>query len=168
MVWMLVWLVIVVAVVAVIAAMRRSMTDSDDWSSAWASSMRRIGMPDSSLVGTSTVRAVSSSLANTAGSKLSPASPSSAWAGMLDPRTLAITGLTRNGLWLIEDGQVTTPLRNFRFTQSYAQALMPGNVVAIGSAVTPLPGDTYTATTPRWSCPALRLASWNFTGGASG
>jgi predicted Zn-dependent protease len=87
---------------------------------------------------------------------------------MLDPRTLAITGLTRNGLWLIEDGQVTTPLRNFRFTQSYAQALMPGNVIAIGSAVTPLPGDTYTATTPRWSCPALRLASWNFTGGASG
>ena len=87
---------------------------------------------------------------------------------MLDPRTLAITGLTRNGLWLIEQGQVTAPLRNFRFTQSYAQALMPGNVLAIGTAVTPLPGDTYTATTPRWSCPALRLASWNFTGGASG
>ena len=32
----------------------------------------------------------------------------------------------------------------------------------------PVPGDTYTATSPRWSCPALRLASWNFTGGASG
>ena len=87
---------------------------------------------------------------------------------MLDPRTLAITGLTRNGLWLIEDGQVTTPLRNFRFTQSYAQALMPGNVLGVGTASSPLPGDTYTATTPRWSCPALRLASWNFTGGASG
>jgi len=87
---------------------------------------------------------------------------------MLDPRTLAVTGLTRNGLWLIEDGELTTPLRNFRFTQSYAQALMPGNVLAVGSAVSPVPGDTYTATSPRWSCPALRLASWNFTGGASG
>lgn len=87
---------------------------------------------------------------------------------MLDPRTLAVTGLTRNGLWLIEDGHVTTALRNFRFTQSYAQALMPGNVLAVGTAATPLPGDTYTPTTPRWSCPALRLASWNFTGGASG
>jgi predicted Zn-dependent protease len=87
---------------------------------------------------------------------------------MLDPRTLAITGLTRNGVWLIEDGEVTTPLRNFRFTQSYAQAVMPGNVLAVGSAATPLPGDTYTATSPRWTCPALRLASWNFTGGASG
>jgi predicted Zn-dependent protease len=87
---------------------------------------------------------------------------------LLDPRTLAVTGLTRNGLWLIEDGELTTPLRNFRFTQSYAQALMPGNVLAVGTAVSPVPGDTYTATSPRWSCPALLLASWNFTGGASG
>jgi predicted Zn-dependent protease len=87
---------------------------------------------------------------------------------MLDPRTLAITGLTRNGVWLIEDGDVTRPLRNFRFTQSYAQALMPGNVKAVGRTSTPVPGDTYTATAPRWSCPALHLASWNFTGGASG
>ena len=87
---------------------------------------------------------------------------------MLDPRTLAITGLTRNGVWLIEAGQVTKPLRNFRFTQSYAQALMPGNVKAVGRTATPVPGDTYTATAPRWSCPALHLASWNFTGGASG
>jgi predicted Zn-dependent protease len=87
---------------------------------------------------------------------------------MLDPRTLAITGLTRNGLWLIENGSVTSPLHNFRFTQSYAQALMPGNVRAVGRTATPVPGDTYAATSPRWSCPALHLASWNFTGGASG
>ncbi|MEO7371159.1 MAG: metallopeptidase TldD-related protein [Ilumatobacteraceae bacterium] len=87
---------------------------------------------------------------------------------ILDPRTLAITGLTRNGVWLIENGTITSPLRNFRFTQSYAQALMPGNVIAVGRSATPIPGDTYTATSPRWSCPALHLASWNFTGGASG
>jgi predicted Zn-dependent protease len=87
---------------------------------------------------------------------------------MLDPRTLAITGLTRNGVWLIEHGEVTRPVLNLRFTQSYAQALAPGNVVAVGAAATPVPGDTYTATSPRWTCPALRLASWNFTGGASG
>lgn len=87
---------------------------------------------------------------------------------MLDPRSLAITGLTRNGIWLIEGGRITSPLRNFRFTQSYAQALMPGTVVGIGRVAAPIPGDTYTATSPRWSCPALHLASWNFTGGASG
>ena len=43
-----------------------------------------------------------------------------------------------------------------------------GNVTAVGRTATPVPGDTYTATAPRWSCPALHLASWNFTGGASG
>ena len=87
---------------------------------------------------------------------------------LLDPRTLALTGLTRNGIWLIEDGELAGPVRNFRFTQSYAQALMPGNVKGVGRTATPIPGDTYTATTPRWTCPALHLAAWNFTGGASG
>jgi predicted Zn-dependent protease len=87
---------------------------------------------------------------------------------LLDPRSLAVTGLTRNGVWLIENGEVTAPVRNFRFTQSYAQALMPGNVLGVGTVATPVPGDTYTAKSPRWTCPALHLATWNFTGGASG
>ena len=87
---------------------------------------------------------------------------------VLDPRALALTGLTRNGVWLIENGEVTRPLRNFRFTQSYAQALAPGNVLGVGRTASAVPGDTYTTTSPRWSCPALHLASWNFTGGASG
>lgn len=87
---------------------------------------------------------------------------------VLDPRTLSLTGLTRNGLWLVEDGRVTAPVKNFRFTQSYAAALAPGQVRAVGRTATPIPGDTYTATSPRFSCPALHLASWNFTGGASG
>ena len=87
---------------------------------------------------------------------------------VLDPRTLAVTGLTRNGVWLVENGEVTRPLRNFRFTQSYAQALLPGNVIGVGRLATALPGDTYGASTPRWTAPALRLAAWNFTGGASG
>ncbi|MGH9270881.1 MAG: metallopeptidase TldD-related protein, partial [Ilumatobacteraceae bacterium] len=87
---------------------------------------------------------------------------------VLDPRTLATTGLTRNGVWLIEDGQIVRPLRNFRFTQSYAEALMPGNVLGIGRVAHAVPGDTYGADMPRWTAPALRLATWNFTGGASG
>jgi len=87
---------------------------------------------------------------------------------VLDPRQLTVTGLTRNGVWLIEHGEITRPLRNFRFTQSYAQALMPGAVRGVGGTATQLPGDTYTASSPHWTAPALHLASWNFTGGASG
>ncbi len=87
---------------------------------------------------------------------------------VLDPRTLAVTGLTRNGVWLVERGEVVQPLRNFRFTQSYAEALQPGAVKGIGRAVAALPGDAYSGAGPRWTAPALHLASWNFTGGASG
>lgn len=84
---------------------------------------------------------------------------------VLDPRTLVVTGLTRNGVWLIEDGVITTPVRNFRFTQSYAQALGPGAVLGVGTRAVEQPGP--------WSesgfvAPAVRLASWNYTGGASG
>ncbi|MBV9832573.1 MAG: hypothetical protein JOZ82_13350, partial [Marmoricola sp.] len=64
--------------------------------------------------------------------------------------------------------EVTAPVKNFRFTQSYAQALAPGNVLGVGRTATPIPGDTYGPTSPRYTCPALHLASWNFTGGASG
>ena len=87
---------------------------------------------------------------------------------VLDSRTLSLTGLTRNGVWLVEGGEVTRPVTNFRFTQSYEQALAPGNLRGVGRTTTPVPGDTYASTSPRFSCPALHLASWNFTGGASG
>ncbi|MFI6760154.1 TldD/PmbA family protein [Micromonospora sp. NPDC050417] len=84
---------------------------------------------------------------------------------VLDPKSLVITGLTRNGVWLIENGEVTTAVQNFRFTQSYPQALAPGAVLALGRHASLLP-DSWDASW--WSAPALRLASWNFTGGASG
>jgi predicted Zn-dependent protease len=84
---------------------------------------------------------------------------------VLDPRTLVMTGLTRNGVWLVEKGEVVKPLRNFRFTQGYPQALSPGNVLAVGADVVPQP-NRYDLVNS--SAPALRLASWNFTGGASG
>jgi len=84
---------------------------------------------------------------------------------VLDPRQLAVTGLTRNGVWLIENGEITSPLRNFRFTQAYPEALAPGRVLGIGSVVEPQPDSWASA---RWWAPAVHLASWNFTGGASG
>jgi len=84
---------------------------------------------------------------------------------VLDPKTLVVTGLTRNGVWLVEGGEVVRPVRNFRFTQSYPQALGPGQVLDIGHhAITP--ADSWSGA--GFTAPALRLASWNFTGGASG
>jgi predicted Zn-dependent protease len=37
---------------------------------------------------------------------------------MLEPQTVMLTGLTRDGLFLIEDGKITAPLANFRYNES--------------------------------------------------
>jgi predicted Zn-dependent protease len=84
---------------------------------------------------------------------------------VLDPRPLVVTGLTRNGVWLVEDGEITTPVKNFRFTQAYPQALSAGSVTGVGLHAVAQPADWGTESLV---APALRLASWNFTGGASG
>ena len=78
---------------------------------------------------------------------------------ILDPKSLVMTGLTRSGTFLIENGQVTGGVRNLRFTQSYVEALAPGNVVAVGDDARLFGGDVHV--------PSLHLASWNFTGGAA-
>ena len=88
---------------------------------------------------------------------------------VVDPKRSVWTGLTRNGVWLVEDGQVVAPVSTLRFTQSYLEALAPG-AVTVGSVVDPQPGRltmTY-AGTNRFAVPALRLAAWSITGNATG
>ena len=83
---------------------------------------------------------------------------------ILDPRTQVVTGLTRNGVWLIEDGRVARPVTNFRFTQSFVDAIGPGAVRGIGSD----PALIVSGWDSVYVVPSLHLASWNFTGGAKG
>ncbi|MFW6136136.1 MAG: TldD/PmbA family protein [Chloroflexota bacterium] len=73
------------------------------------------------------------------------------------PRDAVITGMTRDGTFLIEDGELTTPVRNLRFTQSYVEALQ--GVELVGQ-------DTHLLWTDPGilSAPALKLAAFNFTG----
>ena len=54
---------------------------------------------------------------------------------VLDPRRLVMTGLTRNGVWLVENGELTRPVSTLRFTQSYPGRSPPGSSPA--SAATP-------------------------------
>lgn len=79
---------------------------------------------------------------------------------VLDPKTQVVTGLTRNGTFLVEDGRVTGAVKNLRFTQSFVAALAPGAVLGLGSDGMLANGDVWT--------PSLHLASWSFTGGARG
>ena len=84
---------------------------------------------------------------------------------VLDPKTVVATGLTRNGVFLIEDGQVGPAVSNLRFTQSYVAALAPGKVLGVGHDGALSQGGLHLAIN---HAPSLRLAQWNFTGNASG
>jgi predicted Zn-dependent protease len=42
---------------------------------------------------------------------------------VLNPKTMQLTGLTRDGLFLIEHGKLTTPVMNFRFNESPVRLL---------------------------------------------
>ena len=41
----------------------------------------------------------------------------------VNPQTLQQTGLTRDGVFLIENGKITTPVINFRFLESPVRLL---------------------------------------------
>jgi predicted Zn-dependent protease len=48
----------------------------------------------------------------------------------LDPRTILATGLTRDGTFLVEQGKITTAIKNFRYNESPVTMLK--NVLALG------------------------------------
>ncbi len=83
----------------------------------------------------------------------------------LDPMTAEVTGLTRNGTFLIENGQISQPLTNMRFTQSFVDAMAPGNLLGLSNDpryAMADSGPSYVRT------PAAHLASFQFTGNANG
>jgi len=51
----------------------------------------------------------------------------------VDPQTVLLTGLTRDGVFLIEHGEITKPVCNFRFNES--PVAMLNKVVALGPSV---------------------------------
>lgn len=87
------------------------------------------------------------------------------YARVLDPKSLVVTGLTRNGVFLVEHGEIVAPVSNMRFTQSPVAAWAPGQVLGVGDDGALAPGGLHVS----WHhAPSLHLAGWNFTGNASG
>ena len=52
---------------------------------------------------------------------------------MVDPQTVLLTGLTRDGTFYIEDGQLKYPIKNFRFNES--PVIMLNNIEELGRSV---------------------------------
>jgi predicted Zn-dependent protease len=70
----------------------------------------------------------------------------------LDPRTVLQTGLTRDGAFLIENGKITRPLKNFRWNES--PLLLLNRLEDIGRPEPTAAGRMM---------PALRVSNFNFT-----
>jgi len=71
-----------------------------------------------------------------------------------------VTGMTRDGTFLIEKGEIAHPVKNFRFTQSYHEAL--GATLGIGKDLHLFAAGEFSFGARR--VPALRLGAFTFTG----
>jgi predicted Zn-dependent protease len=78
----------------------------------------------------------------------------------VDPQTLLLTGLTRDGVFLVENGEVTAAVNNFRFNESPVDLL--GRAGQAGRTERTLPrewNDWFTRT----AMPTLRIPDFNMS-----
>ena len=78
---------------------------------------------------------------------------------LVHPRDCVVTGMTRDGVYMVEQGEIAYPVKNLRFTQSYVDAL--ANVESIGKDHRLLKSEygSYAK-----NVPAIKLSGFNFTG----
>ncbi len=78
----------------------------------------------------------------------------------VDPTTLLLTGLTRDGVYLVEDGRITAEVNNFRFNESPLDLLR--RATEAGATVPTLPrewSDWFT----RAAMPPLRVPDFHMS-----
>jgi predicted Zn-dependent protease len=83
----------------------------------------------------------------------------------LDEKSLLGTGLTRDGLWLIEHGKITKAVKNFRFTESPLFALNAIEQLGVPVPVFRPVKDPYDAQNPLTPAivPPLKVRDFSFT-----
>ncbi len=74
------------------------------------------------------------------------------------PKLAIVTGMTRDGTFLVEGGRIVGPVKNLRYTQSYLAAL--AGTVAVSRERRTLRGFLGGVVVP-----AVRIENWTFTGG---
>lgn len=82
---------------------------------------------------------------------------------VLNPKQLGITGMTRDGLFIIENGDIVGAAKNMRFNQSIPDAL--SNVKEVGKELIPLSSFELEIGSNRM--PYLHIEDWNFTSGTT-
>jgi predicted Zn-dependent protease len=80
------------------------------------------------------------------------------YTNIVHPVESTITGMTRDGTFLIEDGEIAQPVKNLRFTQSILEALSGTEMIG---RETELASEFFFSAS---RVPALKVASFNFSG----
>jgi predicted Zn-dependent protease len=75
----------------------------------------------------------------------------------VDPQTLLYTGLTRDGTFYIENGQIKFPIKNFRFNES--PIIMLNNLEALGKPERTVSGESNIHAL----IPPLKIKDFTFT-----
>ena len=76
---------------------------------------------------------------------------------MVDPQTLLLTGLTRDGTFYIENGQIKFPVKNFRFNES--PVIMLNNVESLGKPERSISVESYRS----YLVPPMKVRDFTFT-----
>jgi predicted Zn-dependent protease len=82
--------------------------------------------------------------------------------GLLEPRRAVMTGLTRDGCFLVEKGRVTRAVGNLRFTDSFLEALERADGMTRARRAVP----TGWSDAGAFVAPAVRIRGLRFTGGS--
>jgi predicted Zn-dependent protease len=80
------------------------------------------------------------------------------YTNIVHPLESTITGMTRDGTFLIEHGEIARPVKNFRFTQSILEALAQTSMVG---RETELASEFFFSAS---RVPGLKVESFNFSG----
>ncbi len=78
----------------------------------------------------------------------------------VDPQTLLLTGLTRDGVYLVENGEVTAEVNNFRFNESPVGML--GRLAEVGGPEPALPRE-WSDNFSRTAMPPARVEGFNMS-----
>ena len=78
----------------------------------------------------------------------------------VDPQTLLLTGLTRDGVYLVEGGEVTAAVNNFRFNESPVGMLSRATAIGVTERTLPREWSDYFT---RTAMPAMRVEGFNMS-----
>jgi predicted Zn-dependent protease len=78
----------------------------------------------------------------------------------VDPTTLLLTGLTRDGVYLVENGEVTAAVNNFRFNESPLDLLRRASQAGVSEATLPREWGEWAT---RAAMPSLRIPDFHMS-----